>query len=65
MARVTCQVSLFCGQSGGPSRGSVCYQRGLPRLVYPVSREVLQGATLMDELTGEKHNPRGPVGSTQ
>ena len=46
MARVTCHVScvtchiillllllIICLQSGGASRGRVCYQRGLPRLV--------------------------------
>ena len=36
MSCVTCYVSrvtCFFGQSGGASRWSVCYQRGLPRLV--------------------------------
>ena len=26
---------FFCGKSGGASRSRVCYQRGLPRLVFP------------------------------
>ena len=44
MSGVRCQVSgvrchicffvCFFGHSGGASRGRVCYQRGLPRLVY-------------------------------
>ena len=47
MSRVTCHVShvtchmshvtifvLFFGQSGEADRGRVCYQRGLPRLVF-------------------------------
>ena len=41
MSPVTCQKIFFTfflfkkknGQSGGASRGRVCYQRGLPRLV--------------------------------
>ena len=42
MSRVTCHVSdifyfLFIfGQSGEASQGRVCYQRGLPRLVFTV-----------------------------
>ena len=47
VSRVTCHVSrVMCqkinklpsekiGQSGGASRWRVCYQRGLPRLVWP------------------------------
>ena len=38
MSRVRCQVSLFFffffGQGGEAYRWRVCYQRGLPRLVY-------------------------------
>ena len=40
VSRVMCQVShvifffFFFGQSGGASRWRVCYQGGLPRLVY-------------------------------
>ena len=44
MSRVTCHVSyvtchmshvrFFSGQIGEASQGRVCYQRGLPRLVF-------------------------------
>ena len=34
MSRVTIFSSFFSCQSGGTSRWRVCYQRGLPRLVY-------------------------------
>ena len=34
VSQVRCQVFVFCFlQSGRASRGRVCYQRGLPRLV--------------------------------
>ena len=40
LSRVTCHMSFFLFiqkklQSDGASRWSVCYQRGLPRLVWP------------------------------
>ena len=49
MSRVTCHMSFFsffsfiiyiffCGQIGGASQWRVCYQRGLARLVYFISR---------------------------
>ena len=40
ISHVMCQVSYvmchFFVQSGGASRGRVCYQRGLPRVVFGV-----------------------------
>ena len=38
MSHVMCHMSLFFfGQSGEAKRGRVCYQWGLPRLVFIVS----------------------------
>ena len=40
VSHVTCpmsSVTFFCGQSGRASLGRVCYQHGLPRLVYLIS----------------------------
>ena len=34
MSRVTCHIFFFLGQSGEAYWWRVCYQRGLPRLVY-------------------------------
>ena len=34
LSNVTCQIFFLVGQSGEASQGRVCYQRGLPRLVY-------------------------------
>ena len=47
MSRVMCQIFLFFffffffGQSGEASQGRVCYQRGLPRLVYSTNRVII------------------------
>ena len=54
MSRVTCHVShftifflFFFGQSGEAFRSRVCYQRGLPRLVY---RNVLKSPRGQEQL---------------
>ena len=53
MSHVRCQVSgvtsqvshvsFFSGQSVGASRWRVCYQRGLPRLVFSLTASKLGG----------------------
>ena len=57
MSRVTCHMSqfffyFFFGQSGEAYRWRVCYQRGLPRLVFMINRPSVAGAlSLINELT--------------
>ena len=52
---------FFCGQSGDASRWRVCYQRGLPRLVYVQQQTILDichkaGDVLPGHLPKD-HNP--------
>ena len=50
VSRVTCHVShvifLFYGQRGEAYRWRVCYQRGLPRLVYLVDLGKTRGCSI-------------------
>ena len=58
MRQVICIMS--CGQSGDASQWMVCYQRGLPRLVFFMIRKLVgggsvsYGATLSSFLRTEK-----------
>ena len=52
MSHVTCHVSHVeeekNGQIGGASRSRVCYQRGLPRLVFFIF--IIEGLSLLGQI---------------
>ena len=68
MSRATCHMSQSCiaykknGQSGGASRSRVCYQRGLPRLVYILLLlRVYWDKLLYIGLLGDYHGKQGKL----